>query len=103
MPSPGKKLETLNENLLNKISINVSPNPFENNTNIVIEIQQDEILDLVVYDVMGKPMEKIIDHQFKPAGTYQFRIKGEKWQPGVYFILLRSNHKSISQKIILVK
>ena len=72
-----KKNKIPNDNILD-----VSPNPFQSRADVVINLQKDEILDLAIYDMMGNQLEKFIDYQSTIAGTYHFKIDGEKWQAG---------------------
>ena len=87
----------------NTINMEVSPNPFQSRANIVINLEENTTLDLSIYDMMGNQLEKIIDRQYKIAGTHHFNVNGERWKPGIYFVVLRSENKTFTEKIILVK
>lgn len=78
------------------------PNPFNPNTTIKFEILNEENVKLIIFDILGKEVETIIDSKLK-AGTYNYDYNAEKLSSGIYFYTLHTNTVTITKKMILNK
>ncbi|MCX6169098.1 MAG: M28 family peptidase [Ignavibacteriales bacterium] len=79
------------------------PNPFNPSTIIKYNIEKEAHVKLIVYDVLGKEIERIVDQVQKP-NAYEVKFDAKKWFPsGVYFYVLNTNEYSSVRKMILVK
>jgi len=79
-----------------------SPNPFNASTAISYQLQADSYVELVVYDVMGREVGRLMDG-WQSAGTHQATFDAAKLPSGIYFARLSANGLIQTQKILLLK
>ena len=87
------------------------PNPFNPATNISYSIPESQLVELSVYDIMGRLVKTLVDNQFKVAGNqsgykamwYGLDNKGHQVAAGVYIYRLQSGSMSQTNKMILLK
>ncbi len=77
------------------------PNPFRNSTNIAYSIDQPANVSLVVYDLQGNIVKKLVD-EYQAPDTYSLNIDQNSLQPGVYFYQLKINGKREASKKMIV-
>ena len=79
------------------------PNPFNPSTTIRFHVSIRTRINISVFDVLGNHVETIINNEVYP-GT-----RSIVWAPvrsvvsGMYFVRLKSNHSTATQKVILLK
>ena len=90
------------------------PNPFNPNTTIEYSIPVDlayrqaggkretRNVKLLVYDIMGKKVEAIVDEKQNP-GNYEIAFDGSDLSSGVYYYQLRVDEFVTSKKMMLLK
>lgn len=83
------------------------PNPFNPSTRIVYHLAGDERVNLVVYDVSGKPVRTLVDRQ-QTAGSYNVTWNGRddrgRVSPtGVYFCRLTAGQFEQTRRMVLLK
>jgi hypothetical protein len=78
------------------------PNPFNPVTSIDFAIPRNELVELKVYDMLGREVATLIDKQMN-AGTYSVNFDATRLSSGVYFYTLRSGGFSETKKMMLVK
>jgi photosystem II stability/assembly factor-like uncharacterized protein len=78
------------------------PNPFNPKTKINIQITKSSDVRLVVYDVLGREIETLINKQLQP-GTYEFEFDGSNYTSGVYFYRIETRDFVDVRKMILLK
>jgi hypothetical protein len=83
------------------------PNPFNPSTKISFEIPEYSIVDLTVYDILGKEVAEVTKGEFSP-GVYTIDWNGSSLASGIYF--LKMNAQSTTgrmydavKKLILLK
>lgn len=87
----------------NKFGISQNyPNPFNPATNFEFRIAEAGNTKLVVYDMLGRSVETIIESDMQP-GTYKINWNASKLSSGVYYYRLISGSFSETRKLILVK
>jgi hypothetical protein len=64
------------------------PNPFNPATKISFDLPIDSKVNLVVYDLLGREVAKLVNSEFKVAGKYTFDFNGASLSSGVYFYRL---------------
>lgn len=82
------------------------PNPFNPATNITFELPQSGNINLIVYDVLGKEKEKLINNEYYNIGVHNLKwnIKNNsELSSGIYFLRLSTENSSITNKIIYIK
>lgn len=84
---------------------NQFPNPFNVSTFFSFKLISSELVSLVVVDIFGNEIVKIIDKEYLEPGkyTYEFNAQNYKLSPGIYFFNLKSKYKNISSKIVYFK
>ncbi|MCC7158216.1 MAG: T9SS type A sorting domain-containing protein [Ignavibacteria bacterium] len=78
------------------------PNPFNPSTKIRFALPQNSYSKLVIYDVLGKELE-ILVNQHLIAGTYEFSWNASEYSSGVYFYEFESDLYIDIKKMILTK
>ena len=96
------------ETLPNKFIIKQNfPNPFNPKTNISFEIPTESIVSLVIYDIQGKVVRKLL-HRSRLVGLHNIiwdatNDKGLAASAGMYFYTLESNGLAQTKKMLLIK
>jgi uncharacterized delta-60 repeat protein len=78
------------------------PNPFNPSTNIEFAVTKQSQVRLIVYDMLGREVEAIIDQQLS-AGTYRTSWESNGKTSGVYFYKLITEDFTDMKKMILIK
>ena len=78
------------------------PNPFNPSTSIRYEIPKNGFVKLVVYDILGKEIETLVNEK-QSAGTYEVKFEGKSLTSGVYFYRLTTDGFSDTKRMILLK
>jgi photosystem II stability/assembly factor-like uncharacterized protein len=78
------------------------PNPFNPTTTIRYQTPKAGIINLKVYDVLGKEVATLVD-EYKPAGSYSIEFNGEGLASGIYIYQLRAGRIIKSNKMVLMK
>lgn len=79
----------------------VFPNPFTSQVTINFEVQVQERLTLTIYDHIGRPKQVLVDHQVLSPGNYSWKLDGETFMSGIYFLEYKTDIKT--KKILLIK
>ncbi|MDQ3021131.1 MAG: T9SS type A sorting domain-containing protein [Bacteroidota bacterium] len=95
------KQEVLELPLTYKLNQNY-PNPFNPTTTISYTIPIDGIVKIKVYDITGKEI-KILENEFKTAGSYSVNFNGSNLASGVYFYKLELKEFSEVKRMLLIK
>jgi hypothetical protein len=62
--------------------------PFNPVTKISFDLPQDSKLSLVVYDLLGREVSRLVNNEFKVAGKYTYDFNATSLSSGVYFYRL---------------
>lgn len=76
------------------------PNPSYHNTRINYSIARSGFVDLVLYDVQGRPVV-IMVNQIKESGNYVYDLNTAQLAKGIYFYRMRSGNFSAMKKLIV--
>ena len=79
------------------------PNPFNPITRINYEIPNDSKVKLIVYDILGREVKKLVYDELKKAGRYVIDFDGTNLASGVYFYRIEAGDFVQSKKMILIK
>jgi len=82
-------VETNIDNLNYSLSQNY-PNPFNPSTKINIFLPVSAHVELIIYNVLGKVVRKIIDNRME-AGNSEFNFLSGEMPGGIYFYKVRAN------------
>jgi len=78
------------------------PNPFNPTTTIRYELMSDGLTQLIIYDMLGREVEVLVDEQ-QVAGGYEIIFNASDYSAGVYFCRIKSGNYSQLIKLLLVK
>lgn len=78
------------------------PNPFNPVTKIRFQISNATKVKLVIFDMLGREIEVLIDENLK-TGIYETEWDAGKFSSGVYFYRLITDHITLTKKMILIK
>jgi len=78
------------------------PNPFNPTTTISYNLPKSGLVNLVIYDVLGKEIKKLVS-EYKQAGSYKINFDASALASGVYFYSLRANDFVSTKKMLLLK
>jgi hypothetical protein len=78
------------------------PNPFNSTSMIKYQIAQTCNVELMVYDVTGKEIAKLVDFKQNP-GEYQVQFDAKDLASGTYFVRLKAGDFKQTHKMVLLK
>lgn len=78
------------------------PNPFNPTTTISYNLPKSGLVNLVIYDVLGKEIKRLVS-EYKQAGSYKINFDASAFASGVYFYSLRANDFVSTKKMLLLK
>ncbi|MEX2363818.1 MAG: T9SS type A sorting domain-containing protein, partial [Balneolaceae bacterium] len=79
------------------------PNPFNPTTVISYQLAVNSLVNLEVFDVMGRKVAVLVDGERKSAGSHQVTFDASGLSSGMYFYRLQSAGQTFTQKMMLVK
>ena len=83
------------------------PNPFNPKTKIKYSIPKDGLVQLMIYDILGREIFRIVDTQIKAGNHISIwngkNVNGENAGAGMYFYKLKSRDYTETKKMILLK
>lgn len=78
------------------------PNPFNPVTQIDFELPEDGFTKLVIYDLLGREIERLIDKDLN-AGNHSVKWDASKFVSGLYFYRLQSGNFIQTKKMLLIR
>ena len=69
------------------------PNPFTHQTTIVIELSEEATVELAVYDLLGREVDRLISESL-PSGKFEYVFKAENLPSGMYLYQLIASTQS---------
>ena len=79
------------------------PNPYNPTTSISFSLPQEERVTLVVYDLYGKEITRLIDASTLSAGNHTVSFTGTDLLSGMYLYQLQTAHVTLSRSMMLTK
>ena len=87
----------------NVFNINsIYPNPFNPKTSINIDVPNNDIFNLSVYDIRGELVKELYKGR-KELGVHSFVWDASNFSTGMYIVKIAYKNKYIAQKIMLIK
>lgn len=78
------------------------PNPFNPATVIRFEIPVPRVVQLVVHDLLGREMARLVDGMV-PAGMHSVEFNGSHLASGVYFCRMQAGSFMETVKLMLIR
>lgn len=79
------------------------PNPFNPTATLRYDLPEASMVSMVVYNIMGQEVTRILDGKFKPAGYHSVQFDGSGLAAGVYFVRFESESFTKVRKMVLLK
>jgi hypothetical protein len=79
------------------------PNPFNPSTTIAFTLPKDETVSLIIYDLAGKEISRIINNEFTKAGYHNFIFNAASFSSGIYVYRISAGNFVQSRKMAIVK
>ncbi|HEY5535259.1 MAG TPA: T9SS type A sorting domain-containing protein [Ignavibacteria bacterium] len=79
------------------------PNPFNPITKINYDLPKDSKVSLVIYDILGREIVRLVNGEFKPAGRYMIDFNGSNLSSGVYFYKIQAGDFVSVKRMVLIK
>ncbi|MBE2219880.1 MAG: T9SS type A sorting domain-containing protein [Ignavibacteria bacterium] len=84
------------------------PNPFNPVTKINYDLPKDAKVNIVIYDILGREVKRLVNNELKTAGTYIIDFNASNYASGVYFYRIEAeepggNKFVDSKKMVLIK
>ncbi len=81
---------------------NAYPNPFNPSTKIRFDIPRISHIKLIVYDILGREVETLVDKEMMP-GSYELTFDGNVLPSGIYFCRMQGGGFVETKKLLLLK
>ncbi|MBK8983432.1 MAG: T9SS type A sorting domain-containing protein [Ignavibacteria bacterium] len=79
------------------------PNPFNPVTKINFSLPQDSKVKLIIYEILGKEVKRLVNNEFKTAGVYTMDFNGSGLSSGVYFYKIEAGKFVQTKRMVLLK
>jgi hypothetical protein len=79
------------------------PNPFNPTTTLQFRLEQSSVVQLVVYDMMGRRVAELINNERLEAGAHQRIFHANNLPSGLYLYRLVTPQTAITGKMTLIK
>ena len=79
------------------------PNPFNPIVNIDVEIADQSILNVNVYNIKGQLIDNLVKDKLFESGYYNLTWDASSFSSGIYFIKFRIGSKNFIKKVTLLK
>ncbi len=79
------------------------PNPFNPVTRIDFSLPKASSVNLIVYNMLGREITKLVNNEYKSAGNYSIEFNGQNLNSGIYFYRLNSGNFMETKRMILIK
>jgi hypothetical protein len=80
--------------------LNIAPNPFGEEMNITIDLQQGTRYTLTITNALGQQVMAISQNSIATGSAQTFRVSGNQLQRGIYFVKLTTDEQVQMTKII---
>ena len=78
------------------------PNPFNPSTNIKYSVPSASLVQITVYDLLGREVETLVN-SVKQPGTYQITLDMSSFASGIYIYRLKAGSFTQTQRLTLLK
>ncbi len=79
------------------------PNPFNPTTTISFMLPTDSWVHLIIYDILGREVETLINKEMMPAGRNNIHFNAENLSSGTYFYKITVDEYIEVKKMMLIK
>lgn len=76
------------------------PNPFQDHSRIKYEIPKQAKVDLILYDMLGRSIKRLIPNQIQEQGNYEVYLYSDDLPSGIYLLNLKVDNTSSFLKVV---
>lgn len=87
---------------IDKSKFSASPNPFNPETRIKLELADDAYVSLKIYNISGREVSDLVNGSLK-EGRYEFSFNASGLATGIYFVNLIIDGKAQTYKLMFTK
>lgn len=91
-----------NDRKINKLSLQIFPNPFNKMTVISFQLLNNDYVTLKIYNILGKEVATVLN-EFKPQGNYSISYDASLLASGIYYCRISTRNYFDVKKIMLIK
>jgi hypothetical protein len=84
------------------VQLSVSPNPFNNSTIFLFTLPNTGIVNITIYDILGRKVQEIPKHQ-AVQGENKISLDANTLTSGTYIIALHYNNNIYTSKAVIIK
>jgi hypothetical protein len=81
----------------------IRPNPLRSGGVVQFNLPQAAVTSLAVYDVQGRRLAKLLDHELRSAGSHTVDVRAAGWPAGCYLYRLEAGSFVATRKMVVVK
>ena len=89
------------ENSYQNPSLTIFPNPVNDVTNIVYELPKESVINIVIYDLIGRQIAVLEDQTLKAKGKHELQFDATDLPSGIYHINVQAEAYNASQKLVI--
>jgi hypothetical protein len=83
-------------------SLNCYPNPAQGITSMEFTLASASAVSLKILDIRGREVRSILNNHTKQAGTYTLLFDASQFEAGIYSVVLVTDDKSLSTKLVVI-
>ncbi|HEY5534705.1 MAG TPA: T9SS type A sorting domain-containing protein [Ignavibacteria bacterium] len=96
-------IQNITTEIPNKFSVSQNyPNPFNPTTNIRFDLPKNSVVELKIYDILGKEIVTIVNEKLN-AGSFSVDWNASNYPSGVYFYKIQAGDFISVKKMIMIK
>jgi len=84
------------------VELGIHPNPSKHQTTLNFELMEASKINVVLTDIMGKPVIELLNSTNKEAGLHQINIDTSHLPVGMYYCTLKNKETISTQKLLVV-
>lgn len=81
----------------------VFPNPFRNQTTILLSLTKDKQVGIRLFDLTGKLVSNVLTPTLYPAGANEFVVDGSQLAPAVYILAVQIGEVVQQQRLVVMQ
>ena len=79
------------------------PNPFNPSTTIKFGLPTASVVNLVIYDVLGREVRTLVNNKSLKAGSHSYDFNASSIASGTYIYRLTTDNNVVTKKMLLLK
>ena len=95
-------LHTGVEDVSNSTALQVFPNPFSNETNLMFKLNKAEEVSVQVTNLLGETVS-VFENTLMPSGEHTLVLNGNKLATGIYLVTLKAGNAAVTKRIMVSK